>query len=682
MGAIAEQLEGENVGRGAFTWRSVLLGLLMCIVISVADPYWVFYLHSSTLFLDYSVGGAMFFLLVLVLLFNGFVGVLWKRAALSSGELVVVMAMMMVAGAITTMGLVGYLVPNITAPYYLADNVNKWEEKLWLSLPKWAAPLDPGGRTDTIMRYYNGMWYQMKRPEIWSGSWSPAGIVGTWTNFVKVTTAMPWKPWIKPLLTWSIFLVGLYGCMISLMAIIRKQWVDYERLSFPIAQVPQELCVTAAAPWGPASVFRRRMFWFGFALPTIAMTLTALHKFHTWAPLVPINTSIYDFGPIRLAIRLSWAVLGFTFLIPNQVAFSIWSLNLASFAFRSTLKKYGLEMQENLGLYGAVSSPIMAHQGMGAMIVFTLSSLYFARHHLKKVLLCAFGVGAKGYDDGEASSYGTALLVLIVSTLIMLGWLICAGLSPFYSVVFVGVAMLIFYGLTRVVAQCGVSVTIAPMIAPVYITSTFGGAHISATGIAVLTQGWTWCSDIRTTVMSSAIHGMYMARKKANGMLFWLIVSALVTFVIATLATVWLGYRYGGANLHGWFFIYGPPYTFNWGLNEVSTASGPNMTGHFWTLLGAGIMGLLIVAHRSFFWWPIHPVGFIICSVDWTNELWFSIFLAWMFKAIITKVAGNRGVRHARRFFLGMILGQFTVAGVWSIIDTITQTTDNSIFWI
>ena len=35
-----------------------------------------------------------------------------------------------------------------------------------------------------------------------------------------------------------------------------------------------------------------------------------------------------------------------------------------------------------------------------------------------------------------------------------------------------------------------------------------------------------------------------------------------------------------------------------------------------------------------------------------------------------------------QEFFLGMILGQFTVAGVWAIVDTITGSVGNSIFWI
>lgn len=93
-------------------------------------------------------------------------------------------------------------------------------------------------------------------------------------------------------------------------------------------------------------------------------------------------------------------------------------------------------------------------------------------------------------------------------------------------------------------------------------------------------------------------------------------------------------------------------------------------------------MGLLVFAHRTLFWWPIHPVGFIICSVGWTDRLWLTIFLAWLAKLLLVKFGGGRAYRRARLFFLGMILGQFTVAGVWATVDTFTGAVGNSIFWI
>ena len=94
------------------------------------------------------------------------------------------------------------------------------------------------------------------------------------------------------------------------------------------------------------------------------------------------------------------------------------------------------------------------------------------------------------------------------------------------------------------------------------------------------------------------------------------------------------------------------------------------------------LMLALVTAQRMLFWWPIHPVGFIICSVFWTDVLWFSILLAWLLKLLVLKLGGSTLYAKARQFFLGMIMGQFAVAGVWALVDTITSSTNNSIFWI
>ena len=261
-------------------------------------------------------------------------------------------------------------------------------------------------------------------------------------------------------------------------------------------------------------------------------------------------------------------------------------------------------------------------------------------------------------------------------------WFWRGGLGLGYSMVFVVVSLLIFYGLTRVVAQCGVAVTIAPMIAPSFMTSTFGTANISPSGLGLLSMSWVWCSDIRTSVMGSSAHGMYLARRRGRHLLWLLLLAAAVTYATACLFTVWLGYRHGAANLHSWFFIQGPKYLFQWTLGGLETGESTNVAGLIWTGIGALIMVGLVVAQRSLFWWPVHPVGFIICSVGWTDTLWATILLAWGIKLIVVKVGGQGLFRKARRFFLGMILGQFTVAGVWAIIDSFTGKVGNSIFWI
>jgi len=93
-------------------------------------------------------------------------------------------------------------------------------------------------------------------------------------------------------------------------------------------------------------------------------------------------------------------------------------------------------------------------------------------------------------------------------------------------------------------------------------------------------------------------------------------------------------------------------------------------------------MALLMLARQILVWWSLHPIGYPIRAVWLMERLWFSIFLAWLLKLLVMKYGGPKLFRRSRPFFLGLILGQFSIAGFWLIIDFFTGMTDNVVFWI
>ena len=89
-----------------------------------------------------------------------------------------------------------------------------------------------------------------------------------------------------------------------------------------------------------------------------------------------------------------------------------------------------------------------------------------------------------------------------------------------------------------------------------------------------------------------------------------------------------------------------------------------------------------MLARRFLLWWPLHPIGYPICAVVWTDYLWASVFIAWAIKSVVLRYGGPRLYRNIRPGFLGLILGQFSVCGVWYIIDAIAGKVGNTLFWI
>jgi len=110
--------------------------------------------------------------------------------------------------------------------------------------------------------------------------------------------------------------------------------------------------------------------------------------------------------------------------------------------------------------------------------------------------------------------------------------------------------------------------------------------------------------------------------------------------------------------------------------------TGVNWMGWLHTAIGGGFMAFLMFMRYRLLWWPIHPVAYPISAVWLMECLWFSIFLAWIIKAVLTRYGGNKIYKASKPFFLGLILGQLVAAGLWFVIDLITGHTGNQVFWI
>ena len=133
----------------AVTVRALVLGALLAFFLNLACPYSVLVLQNAGLTSDYITAGAMMVFVVLVGLVNPALKMLFRTWALRTGELVVVYAMMIVASAIPTWGLVTNLFHILTRPFYYATPENRWDELIQPLIPAWLAPRDP-----EVARYF------------------------------------------------------------------------------------------------------------------------------------------------------------------------------------------------------------------------------------------------------------------------------------------------------------------------------------------------------------------------------------------------------------------------------------------------------------------------------------------------------------------------------------------------
>ena len=70
----------------------------------------------------------------------------------------------------------------------------------------------------------------------------------------------------------------------------------------------------------------------------------------------------------------------------------------------------------------------------------------------------------------------------------------------------------------------------------------------------------------------------------------------------------------------------------------------------------------------KFFWCPLYPAAYAVTNSWGIHNIWFCLFLAWVAKQLILQYGGFSAHRKAVPFFLGLILGEFTVGSLWTII--------------
>ena len=640
--------------RPRVTFLSLLVGSLFVSCIAAGAPYANMVLRGSYMALDFSNAGAIFLFFFFMLLVPAILR--HFRLKFHDHELVVIYIMALVGSSIATLGLTENFLPIISGGLYYANSENAWAEQIHPYTRRWMFPQD----WEAVKYFYEGL---------------PTGY------------PIPWAAWIKPLLCWLPAILALYFAMICTTVILRRQWIQHERLIFPLVQLPLAILAEGEQTSRYKPFFKNPIMWTGFAIPFTVGSMRALHNYHNFIPDINLVASFPFFRQTtEVTIALSFPMVGFSYFVNLDIALGIWLFNLIARIEEGCLNMLGVSSAEVLDFSGP--SPLVAHQGMGAIIVLVIFGFWMGRRHLAQVFRKAFQGDESIDDSDEILSYRVAVLGLLVSNLFIGWWLLEAGMAFWVVPIYLFALFLLCIGVSRVVSEGGVASTRTPLIPTAFVASGLGSSTLGPQNLTVLGMTYVWATSLRNLLMASCANGLKLAEEYLPGnkrALFWAMLLAIVVSLVSSIwAVLYLSYSYGGINLNGWFFGPSgmPVYPFNFVSRELNSPDGPDIGGWLATAAGGSIMALLMVARQYLTWWPLHPLGFAISTNAMTNYIWFSVFLAWLIKGLVLKYGGPALFQRTRPFFLGLIAGQFSCAGIWLLIDYFTGMTDNNIYWV
>ena len=632
--------------REMVTPRAVAVGMACSLILGIADPYSNMIIQGSYLGSNFTPIGVVFLFAVLVGIVNTLLRTWSPGHALTQGELAVVYIMSLIASAIPSYGLTEVLLPAMASMYY-ATPENRWLENVTPHVEPWLMPQDP----EAVRSFFEGL---------------PRG------------GAIPWGDWAVPLAAWLSFVLVLYFVVFCITVILRKQWVERERLVFPLVKLPAEMIDPGDDPSGSrlAPFFRNRMMWAGFSIPFLINAWNAIHNYIYFFPTIYFQETIGLFNnQFVLPINLSFPLVGFAYLLSLEISFSLWLFFLVGRLQNLANASFGIDLAGSTTLPGE-------YQMFGALLVLALFSLWLARAHIREILGKVLRGGDSPDDANECLSYRFAVIGGGLGILFLLGWLWMIGLSPWLAVILLILVLAVYVGFARIVAEGGVifAETFNPQE---FMIHGFTGPFLGARNLVAIGLTKFWFTHTRTLIMPSMANGLKLADTAGIRNQRWL-TGAIGLAILCSLASsiytvMYLAYEYGGINLNWQFFGVLQQNRFSYYATTIASTSEPAGRWFFFGL-GAAIMWALMFLRQKFIWWPLHFIGFPVGASAPLLTAWFSIFLAWMIKGLILKYGGIDIYRKMLPFFLGLILGEFVSAGLWVIIDGLTGITGHIIF--
>ena len=244
----------QQNSRSTVTLRALFLGAILIPL----NAYWVIQLemvwggtYPSTITL---LMPAVFSISALIAV-NFLLARFLPQSAFNQGELLTVYVMLAIGIALNGCDVLQTLVHLLGTGFWYATAENEWADLFHSYLPRWLTVEDKS----VLIGFFRGD-----------------------SNFYQPEII---KPWILPLTIWLGFISVLLFIMICINVIMRRQWIEKEKLAYPVIQLP--LAMTEGG--GVTGFFSNRILWTGFAIAAMINIINGFSYLYPQIPSLPVK---------------------------------------------------------------------------------------------------------------------------------------------------------------------------------------------------------------------------------------------------------------------------------------------------------------------------------------------------------------------------------------------------------
>ena len=624
--------------RHAITARSIALGTLCVTFMAWGGHYTRHIGHTTKMAQDHLPWGVMVPFIIIVVILNKVIQAVRPRAMLTRAELLVIFAMALIGSALPSY-FMAHMIANIGAPYYFPSSENGWATELHPYLVDWAVVTD----VTAAKWFYEGL---------------PRG------------ASIPWGAWLIPLI-WRLSLVGAVACLCyCIVAIFRKQWVENERLAFPLMKLPMNMADEEPRGFFTAGFMNQPVFWIGFAFAIFPIMWNMIGYFTPVFPTIPREFGLIqlgrDFPPI--STRFYPLIIGASYFVELEVSGSIIIYFLFLTFQIGVFRRFGFETGPPRG----DTSEFENWQGLGALFVLIPWGLWIARGHLRDVVRKAVTKDPTIDDTQEMLSYRSAVFGLILSSVFISAWCVASGMTVYVAFVFVALVIVVWFGISKISIETGLisSRIIHAQFATYHIV---GLTNMNAHSIVAMALTYTWHRDLKSALMAPMANATKLfddVREDRGRMTLAVAIAVAVVVGGSAYYAIASGYQTGAYN-YGGIYAGSVQAVFDRGVGYIRDPFAMKRHLALWGLIGVAVTVANMVLRYIYPAFPLHPIGLVSATSYPANRTIFSIFFAWFAKAAILRIGGISLYRKASPFFFGMMLGYFVGVGISFGVDMV-----------
>ena len=203
----------------------------------------------------------VFILFCLVVINNG-LSLSLRLRLFTAADLLTIYVMLVIGTSLSAYGMLQDLFAVVVHPYRFASAENDWRNLFFHYIPRYFTVSSP----NILTGYYEGDSTLYRTDHL--------------------------QEWLLPAVTWIGFMSALLLLMHCLNTLLRRQWIQDERLAFPVIQLPLNMVQSS-------SFFRSRMLWIGFAVVAAFDILSGLNTLFPSVPHYTLSCSISNSTLLR-----------------------------------------------------------------------------------------------------------------------------------------------------------------------------------------------------------------------------------------------------------------------------------------------------------------------------------------------------------------------------------------------